>query len=121
MTEKQDNKDASTVGGDLEDFVRDENGKIYPTIENFYRFCSERKLMGVKCKDCGTIIVPPRMNCSKCNSYNFDWIDLKGKGKLLTYSVVQIAPNNFQTIIPDIVGIVELQEVLNLPLIIKIK
>ena len=45
MTEKQDNKDASTVGGDLEDFVRDENDKIYPTIENFYRFCSERKLM----------------------------------------------------------------------------
>ena len=35
------------------DFVRDENGFIMPTVENFYKYCGERKLMGVKCKGCG--------------------------------------------------------------------
>ncbi len=40
-------------------FVRDENGFIMPTVENFYKYCGERKLMGVKCKGCGEILWPP--------------------------------------------------------------
>lgn len=121
MIKKRDIKNASTFGGDLEDFIRDENGNIYPTIENFYRFCSERKLMGIKCKKCGTILVPPRMSCSKYDSYDFDWIELKGKGKLLTYSIVHVAPTDFQAIAPYIVGIVELEEGPKLPGIVKLK
>jgi len=121
MTKKQDIKNASTVGGDIEDFTRDENGNIYPTIENFYRFCSERKLMGIKCKECGNILAPPKMSCSKYDSYKFDWITLKGKGKLLTYSIVHVAPTDFQAIAPYIVGIVELEEGPKLPGIVKLK
>jgi uncharacterized OB-fold protein len=121
MAKNQIDKDIATVGGDLEEFVRDENGNIYPTIENFYRFCSERKLMGIKCKECGTIFVPPKMSCSKYDSYNFDWITLKGRGKLLTYSIVHVAPTDFQAIAPYIVGIVELEEGLKLPGIVKLK
>jgi uncharacterized OB-fold protein len=121
MAKNQVNKDPSTVGGDLEEFVRDENGNIYPTIENFYRFCSERKFMGIKCKECGTILIPPRMSCLKCDSSHFDWVNLKGKGKLLTYSIVHIAPTDFQATAPYIVGIVELEEGRKLPGIVKLK
>ena len=82
----------STVGGDLNDFTRNDAGEISPTIENFYRYCSERKLMAVKCQQCEKIQLPPRPFCSKCHSSDLEWLKLKGRGKLLTYSIVHIPP-----------------------------
>ncbi|MEM3745442.1 MAG: zinc ribbon domain-containing protein, partial [Candidatus Bathyarchaeia archaeon] len=55
------------------------------TVEQFYKFIGERKIMGVKCNKCGKILVPPRPLCPNCLSTNLSWIQLKGKGKLITY------------------------------------
>lgn len=111
----------STVGGDLNDFNRNEAGEISPTIENFFRYCSERKLMAVRCEQCETIQLPPRPFCSKCYSSNLEWFKLKGKGKLLTYSIVHVPPPQFETMAPYAVGVVKLEEGVNLPGIIKLK
>ncbi len=121
MSKEQSEKKISTLGGDLEDFARGPDGKIYPTIENFYAYCSQRKLMGVVCSKCGNIMVPPRLSCYKCNSPDLDWVGLKGRGNLLTYSIVHVAPPQFQTMVPYVVGIVKLEEGASLPGIIKPK
>ena len=81
-----------------------------PTIESFYRFCTERKLMGLKCGRCGKVTVPPRSVCAYCGSANLVWTELSGKGKLISYTVLHFAPAQFQQLAPYAVGIVEFTE-----------
>lgn len=89
------------------------------TLECFYRFCAQKKLMGARCKSCRTILVPPRAVCPKCGSADMRWEELKGTGKLLTYSVVHVAPPAFQSLVPYAVGIVLLTEGVRLPGMIR--
>ena len=59
---------------------------------SFNQFLNEEKLMGSKCKKCGTLFSPPRPICIKCYSSDMDWVKLKGKGKLLTYTCIYVGP-----------------------------
>lgn len=85
------------------------------TIEQFYKFVSERKLMAAKCKKCGTMLLPPRPMCTKCFSSDMEWVELKNKGRLLTYTVIHVSPKQFESLIPYAVGIVKLEDGLKLP------
>lgn len=89
------------------------------TIESFYKFVSEEKLMAAKCSRCGTLLLPPRPVCTKCLSTDFKWVELKGKGKLLSYTVIHVSPVQFQFMAPYIVGIVELEDGPHLPGMIR--
>jgi len=75
--------------------------------------------MGARCKSCRTILVPPRTLCPKCGSTDMRWEELKGTGKLLTYSVVHVAAPAFQSSVPYAVGIVRLTEGARLPGIVR--
>jgi len=85
------------------------------TIEQFYKFLGQQKLMAGKCLKCGKIHLPPRPLCDNCFSQDFEWVSISGKGKLLTYTVIHIAPEQFQAIVPYVVGIVELENGLKIP------
>ena len=100
-------------------FIRDENGLILPTIENFYKFCSQAKLMGVRCKRCGEMLCPPRTICPNCFANTFEWTEIKGLGKLLTYTIIHFPPSHFQALAPYAVGILKLQEGVQLPGMIR--
>jgi uncharacterized OB-fold protein len=89
------------------------------TIEQFFKFLKERKLTAAKCKQCGTTHLPPRPVCSNCYSKELTWTQLKPKGKLVTYTVIHIAPEQFQNIAPYAYGIIELENGLRLPGMIK--
>lgn len=91
------------VGGDLM------SGTIPFTIEQFYKFIGEGKLMGAKCNRCGNISLPPRPLCPNCLSNDLTWIQLGNRGKLLTYTVIHVAPEKFQQMAPYAVGIIELE------------
>jgi len=100
-------------------FARDETGSIQPTIENFYKFCAEGKLMALKCNRCGAIICPPRIICPTCFHDRFEWNRLRGRGRLLTYTVIHFPPTQFQALAPYAVGIVKLEEGPHLPGMIR--
>jgi uncharacterized OB-fold protein len=85
------------------------------TIEQFYKFLAQGKLMAGKCTNCGKIHLPPRTLCDKCYSQQFTWMEIAGKGKLLTYSIIHIAPQQFQQLAPYAVGIIQLENGLKLP------
>jgi len=104
---------------DRDSFIRDENGVILPTIENFYRFCGRRKLKGVRCSGCQTILWPPRGICPKCFGDKFDWVEFQGKGSLMTYTIIHFPPTQFQALAPYAVGIVKLTEGPQLPGMIR--
>ncbi|MCW3982989.1 MAG: Zn-ribbon domain-containing OB-fold protein [Candidatus Bathyarchaeota archaeon] len=85
------------------------------TIEQFYKFLQQGKLMAGKCQKCGKIHLPPRPLCDNCYSQEFSWIQVSGKGKLVTYTVINVAPAQFQALAPYAVGIVELENGLKIP------
>ena len=85
------------------------------TIEQFYKHLAQGKLMAGKCTKCGKIHLPPRTLCDNCFSQEFTWTEISGKGTLLTFSVIHIAPQQFQPLAPYAVGIVQLENGLKLP------
>ena len=89
------------------------------TIEQFYKFLSEKKLMAAQCRDCGAKFLPPRLVCTNCYSKNLTWVQLKTRGKLVTYTVIHVAPQKFQPFVPYAYGIVELENGLRLPGMIR--
>ena len=82
---------------------------------SFEQFLNEERLMGSRCKQCGTHFVPPRPLCVKCYSANMEWVEMKGKGKLAAFTCITIAPpfmmaQGFNRKNPYCSGVVELEE-----------
>jgi len=80
------------------------------TIDSFYKFVNERKLMAAKCNKCGKLHLPPRLACTNCFSKDLKWVPVNNKGKLLTYTVVHVAPKQFEALTPYPIGIVKLED-----------
>lgn len=78
------------------------------TIEQFYKYMQQGKLMAGTCQKCKKVHLPPRPFCNKCGSQEFNWVNVSGKGKLITYTIINVAPQQFQNLTPYAVGIVEL-------------
>ncbi len=85
------------------------------TVEQFYKFLSNRSLWLENALKCGKIHLPPRPLCDNCFSRDFEWVNVSGKGKLLTYTVINIAPAQFQALTPYAVGIVQLENGVKIP------
>jgi len=84
------------------------------TIESFYKFVGEGKLMAAKCNKCGYVSLPPKPMCPKCLTKDLSWVELKNRGKLLSYTVIHVSPAQFQSICPYILGIMKLEDGPNL-------
>ncbi len=54
----------------------------------FTRFLTDHRLMGVRCKSCGTLHVPPRPMCSACHSTELEWEQLSGNGELTGFTSI---------------------------------
>ena len=89
------------------------------TLSSFYKFVNENRLMAAKCNKCGTVSLPPKPMCTNCFSTNLKWNELEAAGKLLSYTAINVAPEQFQSIAPYTVGIVEFETGLRLPGIIR--
>ncbi|MEM2946849.1 MAG: Zn-ribbon domain-containing OB-fold protein [Candidatus Bathyarchaeia archaeon] len=89
------------------------------TIEQFYKNISQKKLLGGKCRKCGKIHLPPRQLCDKCLSTEFEWTELSTSGKLITYTIIHVAPTQFQSMAPYAVGIIQLEDGVKIPGMIK--
>jgi len=88
-------------------------------IERFYSFLSQCKLMVGKCLKCGKIHLPPRPLCDNCYGDQFEWVQISNEGKLLTYTVIHIAPTQFQDLAPYAIGIVQLVDGLKISGVIQ--
>jgi uncharacterized OB-fold protein len=82
---------------------------------SYERFLNEEKLMGSRCRECGSNFVPPRPLCQSCYSSEMEWVEMKGKGKLATFTCISIAPplmiaQGYNREHPYCSGVVELEE-----------
>ncbi len=79
------------------------------TSARYWRSIPQRyRLEAAKCTSCGEIFFPPRLVCRSCKGREFEQVVLPDTGKLLTYTVIRIAPSEFSTQAPYAVGIAEL-------------
>jgi uncharacterized OB-fold protein len=70
----------------------------------------QNKLLGLKCKQCGTITVPPKIACGNCASTDLDIMELSGKGKIQTFTTVFVPPEGREGECPYVIVLVELDE-----------
>jgi len=59
---------------------------------SFNKFLSEKRLMASQCKGCKSMYLPPRPLCTRCYDGEMEWIELKGKGILVAYTVIAVGP-----------------------------
>jgi len=80
------------------------------TFQDYNQALKENRLLGLKCRECGAITVPPKMVCRQCTSLDMEITELSGKGKIRTFTVVNVAPEGREDEIPYIIVMVELDE-----------
>jgi hypothetical protein len=67
---------------------------------NFITHLEAGKLMATRCRECGASYFPPKADCPRCLSSEVDWFEVKGKGKLVTYTIVNYGPTGFENDAP---------------------
>ena len=82
---------------------------------SYEQFLNEEKLMGSRCKKCGTLFVPPRSICIKCYATEMEWVEMKGKGKLAAFTCIAVGPpfmiaEGYDRKRPYVSGVVALEE-----------
>jgi len=65
------------------------------------------RLEAAKCNQCGKEFFPPRLICSGCGAKEFETTKLGNTGKIVTFTTIRVAPDNFATQVPYNVAIVE--------------
>jgi len=85
------------------------------TTASFSKFLEEHKLMGSRCRACGRLYLPPRPLCPECQSEEMEWVELSGRGRLLAFTTVHVAPTamiaaGYGRENPYCVGLVRLEE-----------
>jgi len=82
---------------------------------SYEQFLNEEKLMGSKCAKCGALFVPPRSICIRCYNTKMEWAQMKGKGKLVSFTCIAVGPpymikEGYDRQHPYCSGVVELEE-----------
>ena len=79
-------------------------------FKDYNEALQQNKLLGLKCASCGAITIPPKMVCSKCAGSDLEIIELKGSGKIKTFTTVFVASEGREEEVPYTIVMVELDD-----------
>lgn len=75
----------------------------------FWDATAQHRLVGYRCDDCGTYVLPPAPRCFNCQSASFTWTDLPGTGTIYSFTVVRHPlAASLQPVVPYVSAVVEL-------------
>ncbi len=80
------------------------------SFKEYNEALKQNKLLGLKCRRCSAITVPPRIACSECTSTELDVTELSGRGTIQTFTTVFVPPEGRESECPYVIVIVELDE-----------
>lgn len=92
-----------------------EHTLVYPPrmtafTQPFWDGLREGKFQTTKCRECSHMTFPPKPVCPECWTSNLDWVELSGRGTLISYTEVSAAPAMFAHEAPYTLCIVDLDE-----------
>jgi hypothetical protein len=76
-------------------------------VADFITHLEAGKVMATRCKKCGTSYFPPRVDCPACLSSDVEWFEVRGNGKLNSYTKVNYGPTGFEADAPYILALGE--------------
>jgi uncharacterized OB-fold protein len=79
-------------------------------FKDYNEALKQNKLLGLKCLACGALTVPPKMVCRQCTSPDMEVVELKGTGKIRTFTTVYVASEGREDEVPYVIVMVELDE-----------
>ncbi len=79
--------------------------------QEFYAFCKQGELRFQRCAHCKTWRHPPRPMCGQCQSFDTEWVAVKGQGSLYSWTVPMLPIGKvWGSYMPYVAAIVELDE-----------
>ena len=80
------------------------------TYKGYNEALRQNKLLGLKCNSCSAVTVPPKMVCRSCASPELEILELKGTGRIQTFTTCNVASEGREEEVPYIITLVELDE-----------
>ena len=74
---------------------------------DFIKYLEAGKVMATRCRQCKASYFPPKMDCPKCLSSDVEWFEVKGTGKLNTFTKVNYGPSGFENDAPYTLALVD--------------
>ena len=71
--------------------MADDNKDFTAAAHHAY-LVEEKRLMGVRCRSCGTLSAVPRPICFSCHGKEVEWYEFSGKSRLSTFTCISIVP-----------------------------
>ncbi len=78
-------------------------------LQDFEKSLEAGKIMGTKCKKCGRLYFPPRVDCG-CMKGEIEWVELGGDCRLKTFTTLHFAPASFRYEAPYTLGVAQFEE-----------
>ncbi|MBI4879987.1 MAG: Zn-ribbon domain-containing OB-fold protein [Planctomycetes bacterium] len=63
-----------------------------------------------KCVKCGYVAFPPRLICPVCKAREFQTVTLANTGKIETFTVIRVAPSDFEDEVPYAMAVIKLDD-----------
>ena len=76
-------------------------------VADFITHLEAGRVMATRCRKCGASYFPPKADCPRCLSSDVEWFEIKGKGKLASYTLVNYGPTGFEADAPYILALAE--------------
>jgi uncharacterized OB-fold protein len=80
------------------------------TSIDYYEALKQGRLLGLKCRACSAVTVPPAMVCRRCAGLDMEIVELKGSGEIRTFTTVFVAAEGRESEVPYIIVMVALDE-----------
>jgi uncharacterized OB-fold protein len=74
----------------------------------FIELMNNKKIHGTKCKKCGKVWMPPRINCSDCYA-DTDWVALKPEGEIMISTIAWFTTSAFIASVPYAMGFIKME------------
>ncbi|MEE9378026.1 MAG: OB-fold domain-containing protein [Candidatus Lokiarchaeia archaeon] len=101
------------MSGEFQDHqIRDKIGINYKYTMGgqskfFIELMNNKKILGTKCKKCGKVWMPPRINCSDCYE-DTDWVEIKQTGTIQVSTIVWYTTSAFIQVVPYGIAFIKL-------------
>ena len=64
------------------------------SVGTFQNLLDEGKFLGVSCKSCEQVFVPPRTVCTNCQQTQMTWKELSGRAVLEGFTSIYVASSS---------------------------